>query len=148
MNTLIFYATYRRVQKIIFCTFRNISIYGVKDTQLKILFSFVQHAGSRNMKIMKEDWVFEVWNLSKRDDDSYTTEEFYRKYKLPIFYNLSVTSTGISEADKIEIIKLITDNGGTYSGSFKVTFKISFLFLKQENFEIFSLHYRAKRPTF
>lgn len=74
----------------------------------------------RNMKIMKEEWIHEVWRLSKMDDTSYTTDEFYEKYKLPIFYNLVVTSTGISEAAKTEIVKLIENNGGTYSGSFKV----------------------------
>lgn len=72
------------------------------------------------MKIMKEDWIYEVWNLSKKDDNSYTTDEFYQKYKMPIFHNLVITSTGIPEADKILITKLINDNGGTYSGSFKV----------------------------
>lgn len=75
---------------------------------------------------MKEDWIYEVWNLSKRDDNSYTTEEFYRKYKMPIFNKLVITSTGIPEADKILITKLINDNGGTYSGSFKVSFRTIF----------------------
>lgn len=71
---------------------------------------------------MSEEWVFEMWRLSKSDDDSYRTDEFYQKYKFPIFHNLVITSTGISEADKNEIIDLISKNGGTYSGSFKVSF--------------------------
>lgn len=79
------------------------------------------------MKIMKEEWIYEVWNLSKIDDMSYATEEFVQKYTLPIFHNLLITSTGISEADKSEIMKLINDNGGTYSGSFKVRFELFFL---------------------
>lgn len=79
------------------------------------------------MKIMKEDWIFEVWNLSKNDDNSYATDEFQQKYKMPIFNNLVITSTGISEADKTEITKLINDNGGSYSGSFKVKYRIPIL---------------------
>lgn len=70
---------------------------------------------------MKEDWIYEVWRLSSTTDDtSYTTDEFYQKYKLPIFYNLVVTSTGIPESAKTEMVKLLQANGGTYSGSFKV----------------------------
>ncbi len=71
---------------------------------------------------MKSDWIYETWNLSKNDDNAYTTDEFYQKHKVPIFYNLVITSTGIPEADKNEIIKLINDNGGKYTGSFKVSF--------------------------
>lgn len=48
--------------------------------------------------------------------------------KVPIFYNLVITSTGIPEADKIAIINSINDNGGTYSGSFSVNFKYFTIF--------------------
>lgn len=74
----------------------------------------------RNMKIMKEEWIYEVWRLSKLDDTSYTTDEFYEKYKLPIFHKLVITSTGIASGLKNEMVKLIENNGGTYTGSFKV----------------------------
>lgn len=72
------------------------------------------------MKIMTEQWIYDTWNLSKTDDNSYTTEEFHQKYKMSIFHNLVITSTGIAETDKVLITKLINDNGGTYTGSFKV----------------------------
>lgn len=75
----------------------------------------------RNMKIMKEDWIYEVWRLSKTGDTSYTSEEFYQKHKFPIFHNLVITSTGISDKEKAEIVKLINENGGEYNGSFKVS---------------------------
>lgn len=79
------------------------------------------------MKIMNEDWVTKVWDLSKSDDNSYLTDDFFQTYKMPIFHNLVITSTGISEANKNEITSLINNNGGTYTGSFKVKFLFIFL---------------------
>ncbi|XP_037044604.1 DNA topoisomerase 2-binding protein 1 isoform X3 [Bradysia coprophila] len=90
-----------------------------------------EKAAARNMKIMSENWVFDVWNLSKIDDDSYRTVEFYQKHKFPIFHNLVITSTGITEADKNEIANLINSNGGTYSGSFKS--KVTDILITQPN---------------
>lgn len=90
--------------------------------KLKFGINLLQKAVKGKMKIMKEDWVADVWKLSKNDDDAYTTDEFYQSYKLPIFHKLVITSTGLTEAEKKEIVKLINDNGGTYSGSFKVSY--------------------------
>ncbi|KAJ6644278.1 DNA topoisomerase 2-binding protein 1 [Pseudolycoriella hygida] len=76
-------------------------------------------AAIRDKKIMNEYWIDELWKLSKTGDESYTTDDFYQRFKVPIFYKLVITSSGISEADKKLITKLVKNNGGTFAGSFK-----------------------------
>ncbi len=101
----------------------------------------------KNMAIMKSEWIYETWNLSKNDDYSYTTDEFFQKHKVPIFYNLVITSTGIPESDKNEIVKLINDNGGKYSGSFKVSLDFH-IFCAGFLLKFLRISYRAETPTY
>lgn len=69
------------------------------------------------MKIMKSSWVHDVWARSTNENILATNEEF-DKHAVPAFYNLAVTTTGLSKKDKKLIEELVEANGGTYRGEF------------------------------
>lgn len=79
-------------------------------------------AGELKFKIMRLEWLEEVWRQQQvldfklRADDKY----FYQ-YQLPMFHKLVITSTGISVKEKKNIMKLVEENGGEFCQSFSTS---------------------------
>lgn len=77
-------------------------------------------AGEHKINIMKPEWLEDFWQMQQnpkynlRADDAY-----FDKYKVPIFYKLTITSTGIDHDEKTKLMKLIEDHGGDFSQAFK-----------------------------
>lgn len=67
---------------------------------------------------MCETWVEAVWEASLRLNVNGSSSEFHI-HKLPIFANVQVTTSGISKRDKLVIMKLVSENGGVFSGAFQ-----------------------------
>nr|XP_040229158.2 DNA topoisomerase 2-binding protein 1 [Anopheles coluzzii] len=78
-----------------------------------------EKAAECRLPIMHPDWVSAVWEESQRRDLHATEAGMVEKYRLPVFYALTITSTGLSAARKNEIKALIESHGGNYVGSFK-----------------------------
>lgn len=78
-----------------------------------------EHAAVNGILIMHPDWVDAVWQKSKKEDVSATRDDFILKYKLPVFYNLNITCSGLSNEKKEEIIKLVNGNGGIFNRAFR-----------------------------
>uniref|UniRef100_A0A1Q3EWX2 Putative dna topoisomerase 2-binding protein 1-a n=2 Tax=Culex tarsalis TaxID=7177 RepID=A0A1Q3EWX2_CULTA len=77
-----------------------------------------EKAAEIKLKIMHPDWVRDVWEQSLKKMVSAQDEEF-AKHVLPIFYSLTITSTGLTLGKRNQIKKLIEENGGKYIGAFK-----------------------------
>lgn len=77
-----------------------------------------EQAALSNKLIMHPDWIKAVWKRSQNENILGTNSEF-EKYKLPIFYNLNITSTGLTNDKRNEIKNLIVENGGKYDGKFQ-----------------------------
>lgn len=75
-------------------------------------------AGKRKMPILHTGWIQDVWQKSQTENVIGTSKEF-DKHKLPVFFNLNVTSSGLTAVDRNNIKLLIESNGGKYDGSFK-----------------------------
>lgn len=69
------------------------------------------------MKIMKSDWVHDVWAVNAIDNVPATNAQF-DKHKVPAFFNLAITTTGLGRREKKEVEQLVASNGGTYRGEF------------------------------
>ncbi|XP_045456996.1 DNA topoisomerase 2-binding protein 1-like [Melitaea cinxia] len=72
----------------------------------------------RDIPVMSESWVDAVWEASLRLNVNGSSSEF-DEYKLPPFANLQVTTSGISKKEKQNIMKLVNENGGVFSGAFQ-----------------------------
>ncbi|KAK4881729.1 hypothetical protein RN001_005048 [Aquatica leii] len=70
-------------------------------------------AAEAGKKIMLNSWVTDVWDVSLKANVHSTNEQF-NKHICPVFYNLLVCCTGLSNVQRNELSKLITDNGGKY----------------------------------
>uniref|UniRef100_A0A182P507 BRCT domain-containing protein n=1 Tax=Anopheles epiroticus TaxID=199890 RepID=A0A182P507_9DIPT len=78
-----------------------------------------EKAAECKLPIMHPDWVNAVWEESQRRDLHATEPALVDRYRLPVFYALTITSTGLTAAKKNEIKELIESHGGNYVGSFK-----------------------------
>ncbi|XP_035774152.1 DNA topoisomerase 2-binding protein 1-A-like [Anopheles albimanus] len=78
-----------------------------------------EEAAKIKLPILHPDWVQEVWDVSQKRDVNATDEPFMTRHRLPVFYSLTVTSTGLPVNRKNEIKSLIEANGGNYIGAFK-----------------------------
>lgn len=89
-----------------------------------------EHSARKGRKIMHIDWVLNVWQKTQgKAVNIVATDEQFDSFKLPIFYNLCLTTTGISVADRKQIQQLVEENGGAFSASF--TSKVSMLLMEQ-----------------
>jgi topoisomerase (DNA) II binding protein 1 len=75
-------------------------------------------AGQKKLKIMNGDWVKDSWSKSQLEDFHATDSEFDR-YLLPIFHNLTFSSTGLPQTTRVNLQKEIESNGGKFMGAFK-----------------------------
>ncbi|XP_052753760.1 DNA topoisomerase 2-binding protein 1 [Galleria mellonella] len=72
----------------------------------------------KGIPIMSESWVQGVWEASLSANISGSSSDFDH-HRLPPFANLQVTTSGITKRDKLMIMKLVNDYGGTFSGAFQ-----------------------------
>uniref|UniRef100_A0A8D8H7M7 DNA topoisomerase 2-binding protein 1-A n=1 Tax=Culex pipiens TaxID=7175 RepID=A0A8D8H7M7_CULPI len=77
-----------------------------------------EKAAEIKLKIMHPAWVRDVWEQSLKKM-VYGTDAEFAKHALPIFYSLTITSTGLTLGKRTQIKKLIEENGGKYIGAFK-----------------------------
>lgn len=82
---------------------------------LTILICKKKVAAAMNMKIMKSSWIYEVWR-ENMDDDWPAISPHFDKHKVPVFYNLRVTSTGLTLKEKNEVEDMVKFGGGIYHG--------------------------------
>lgn len=66
---------------------------------------------------MKSDWIADVWK-SNQTDHFPANHERFQKHRVPPFYNLHITVTGLAENVHNSIKDLIEKNGGTYDENF------------------------------
>lgn len=83
----------------------------------KIQIFSLKIAVKENKTIMKASWVYEVWKGSSEDNVLATSQRF-AEHKLPAFYKLRVTTTGLFKKEKKEVEELVTREGGKYLGEF------------------------------
>lgn len=67
---------------------------------------------------MSESWIEDVWESSLQLNLNGASAQF-DKHVLPPFANLGVTTSGLGKKEKQMIMKLIIENGGTFSGPFQ-----------------------------
>lgn len=84
-------------------------------------------------KIMTSEWINSVWKLSATDNIPATHEQF-DKYRVPTFYNLAITTTGLSKGVKKQVQDLVEQNGGKYYGEFAGS-KINIVIAKKDSAE-------------
>lgn len=69
---------------------------------------------------MTPAWVETVWTRSQKANVHANDDEF-QSFRCPPFLNLTVCSTGIKiAAERNELQKLITENGGTLTGALNI----------------------------
>lgn len=66
---------------------------------------------------MRTTWIHDVWRKSCEDNISATAKQF-DCHVLPAFFNLNVTTSGLSKKDKTRVQELVTKHGGKYYGEF------------------------------
>lgn len=93
----------------------------------KVISTKYEQAAIQKKHIMKSDWVQDVWMKSVRDN-ILATDKMFDKHRVPVFYNLGMTTTGLKEKVKLDIKRLIEENGGKYFGEF-ATKQINILIL-------------------
>jgi BRCA1 C Terminus (BRCT) domain/twin BRCT domain len=80
----------------------------------------IPFAIEHNVKIMRLDWIQEIWNQHQNIDFTLRADDdYFNEFKLPIFNKLIFTTTGIDVEEKRELMKMIEDNGGVFSQVFK-----------------------------
>lgn len=70
-----------------------------------------------NMNIMKASWIADVWDESSAENLLATSQRF-ESHKVPAFYKLRVTTTGLQRKEKKEVEEMVIAGGGTYYGEF------------------------------
>jgi len=70
----------------------------------------LQKAIERNLPVMTEDWVHNVW-LESCKRNVHASDPEFQAYKCPVFHGLIVTCSNLPRQQKEEIRKLINDNG-------------------------------------
>ncbi|XP_050511327.1 DNA topoisomerase 2-binding protein 1 isoform X1 [Diabrotica virgifera virgifera] len=73
-------------------------------------------AAEAGLKLMRPTWIDDVWTASQTAN-VHADDEDFQKHKCLTFHNLTISSTGITNlAEKLKIEKLVTENGGNFSG--------------------------------
>lgn len=66
---------------------------------------------------MKPEWVTDAWNRSRQDNILATNSEF-DIYRVPVFYNLGITSTGLNPKIRSDVKAQVEAHGGVYFGGY------------------------------
>lgn len=93
----------------------------------KVISEKYEQAAIQKKHIMKSDWVMDVWKKSATEN-VLATDQIFDRHRVPVFYNLSMTTTGLKEKVKLDVKRVIEENGGQYFGEFS-TSKINILIL-------------------
>ncbi|XP_055843920.1 DNA topoisomerase 2-binding protein 1 [Episyrphus balteatus] len=78
-----------------------------------------EHATLNGIPVMHVEWVHNVWQKSCSTNSVSATDPEFDKYKLPVFYEVNITCSGIDSEKKAEIMRLVEENGGTYNRAFR-----------------------------
>ena len=89
-------------------------------------------ASQHKMKIMKPEWIQEMWQKSQEGSCNLNPEDpSFDRYKLPIFHKIIASATGLDSNVKKKLMENFEANGGDFSQVFKTaTVKIIFLLPK------------------
>lgn len=75
----------------------------------------------RGIAILSPEWIDEAWKLSETlDPIDMMLNNFLEKFKLPIFNQLVICVSGLSLEERKEVAKIVSTNGGQYSGEMKI----------------------------
>ncbi|BHF61715.1 DNA topoisomerase 2-binding protein 1 [Sparganum proliferum] len=76
---------------------------------------------SRGVSVVRPDWIEEAWRLSEiLDPLDMMQPDILVKFRLPIFSHLVICVSGLSLEERKEVSKIVSANGGRYSGEMKV----------------------------
>ncbi|XP_055911709.1 DNA topoisomerase 2-binding protein 1-A [Eupeodes corollae] len=78
-----------------------------------------EHASLNGIPVMHVDWVHNVWQKSCAQNAVAATDPEFDKYKLPVFYEVNITCSGLDSEKKAEVMRLVEENGGTYNRAFR-----------------------------
>lgn len=81
-----------------------------------------EHATLNGIPVMHVDWVHHVWQKSCTNNSVTATDPEFDKYKLPVFYEVNITCSGLDGEKKAEVMRLVEENGGTYNRAFRSQF--------------------------
>ena len=73
----------------------------------------LQKARELGIPVIAKPWIEDVWKKTYVSNIEAT--DIINEYKVPIFYNLKVTASGLPEEEKNKIRKFICDNGNPYN---------------------------------
>ncbi|KAG5667910.1 hypothetical protein PVAND_015875 [Polypedilum vanderplanki] len=95
-----------------------------------------------DIKILRATWIEESWKYSEKNPLKVGAdkEKFYKSHQLKVFNNLEITTTGLTNDEKVKVQKLAEKNGGTFSSAFK-TISANVLILTPK--DINSVKYKA-----
>lgn len=94
----------------------------VSDTVRSVKY---ETAAKNGIKVMHADWITSVWQKSQNATGNIVaTDVQFESFKLPVFFSLCVTTTGMNTQDREMIKTNVEDNGGRYSPSFNGTVDI------------------------
>ncbi|XP_031332401.1 DNA topoisomerase 2-binding protein 1-like isoform X2 [Photinus pyralis] len=65
------------------------------------------------MKIMLNSWIDDVWECSLKENIHCNNKRF-NKHVCPVFYNLVICCTGLSNTQRHDLCQHISENGGIY----------------------------------
>lgn len=89
-------------------------------------------AAKNNVLIMHPSWVLNVWEKTQNTSvNIVAADECFDRFKLPVLYNLCITSTGLKIHERNNIKALIEESGGNYSSSF--TNAVDILIMEEES---------------
>lgn len=76
-------------------------------------------ASQNNIAVMHSNWINDVWKKQQRSEVRIVaTDERFDCHKLPVFFNLCFTTTGIEAKLRAQIKSQVEEHGGSYSSSF------------------------------
>lgn len=91
-----------------------------------------EEAAKSHVLIMHPDWITKLWGCSQKKGFSTSAADAqFDVYKLPIFFNLNVSTSGMKAGDRNIIKAHIEANGGKFSSSFGKS--VDILIIEQED---------------
>lgn len=71
----------------------------------------LQKAFEKGIPVMKKSWVDDIWKKNLVSYVKATESSIINEYKVPIFYKLKVTPSGLNESERRELKSAICENG-------------------------------------
>ncbi|RWS17380.1 DNA topoisomerase 2-binding protein 1-like protein [Dinothrombium tinctorium] len=94
-------------------------------------------ARGQDFKIMTDKWIDDCWEQCKTKIFLANSNDYFRKYRLPLFAGMNICVSQLSPVDRSNVKKLVEANGGIYSGSLnlKVTTHLILMVPRGDKFE-------------